>query len=51
MENICYLLDAETTLFKAVALPNGISFKPLYHLLGCRLLELGVSMRAFAVCR
>ncbi|WP_037461953.1 DUF3846 domain-containing protein [Sinorhizobium fredii] len=40
MSNTCYLLDPETTIFRAVTLPNGISFKPLYDLLGCRLIEL-----------
>lgn len=40
MSHTCYLLDPETTLFCAVTLPRGISFKPIYELIGCRLIEL-----------
>lgn len=39
MKQIAYLLDPETTIFRAVELPTGISFKPIYDLIGCRLIE------------
>ncbi|MBB4590417.1 hypothetical protein GGE50_006349 [Rhizobium leguminosarum] len=39
MTKTAYLLDPETTLFRPVKLQDGISFKPLYELIGCRLIE------------
>lgn len=40
MKQTAYLLDPETTIFRTVELPGGISFKPIYDLIGCRLIEL-----------
>ena len=39
MKQTAFLLDPETTIFRAVELPGGISFKPIYDLIGCRLIE------------
>ncbi|MCA1444661.1 hypothetical protein I6F07_31710 [Ensifer sp. IC4062] len=35
MENLVYLLDPETTLFRAVELAGAVSVKPISDLLGC----------------
>ncbi|AJD43748.1 hypothetical protein RGR602_PB00211 (plasmid) [Rhizobium gallicum bv. gallicum R602sp] len=40
MNNIAYVLDSETTLFRAVELQIGISFSPIYDLVGSPLIEM-----------
>ncbi|OWK25360.1 hypothetical protein AJ87_11140 [Rhizobium yanglingense] len=40
MENIAYLLDPETALFRAIELPGAIRFKPICDLLGCSLAQM-----------
>lgn len=42
MKQTAYLLDPDpdTTIFRAFELPDGISFKPIHDLIGCRLIEL-----------
>lgn len=37
--NTAYLLDPETTIFKPVELPVSTGIRPIYELIGCRLLE------------
>jgi len=40
MENVVYLLDPETALFRAVELVGAISVKPISDLLGCKLTQM-----------
>ncbi|KSV73559.1 hypothetical protein N183_24300 [Sinorhizobium sp. Sb3] len=37
--NTAYVLDPETTIFKPVGLPVSTGIRPVYELIGCRLLE------------
>ncbi|RVL80278.1 hypothetical protein CN140_20250 [Sinorhizobium meliloti] len=37
--NTAYVLDPETTIFKPVALQVDLGIRPLYEIIGCRLLE------------
>ncbi|MEY9534693.1 DUF3846 domain-containing protein [Sinorhizobium fredii] len=37
--NTAYVLDPETTIFKPVGLPVSTGIRPVYDLIGCRLLE------------
>ncbi|MES0000949.1 DUF3846 domain-containing protein [Mesorhizobium sp. M0051] len=39
MKQTGYLLDPETTIFRAVEFPAGNSYKPLHDLIGCRMTE------------
>ncbi|MER9651432.1 DUF3846 domain-containing protein [Mesorhizobium sp. M0199] len=39
MKRVGYLLDSETTLFRAVEFPAGNSYKPLYDLISCQMIE------------
>ncbi|MER8374521.1 protein psiB [Mesorhizobium sp. M1406] len=39
MKQTGYLLDPETSIFRAVEFPAGNSYKPLYDLIGCRMIE------------
>ncbi|WP_026617528.1 hypothetical protein [Ensifer aridi] len=40
MENLVYLLDPETTLFRAVELAGAVSIKPISDLLGCEVTQM-----------
>ena len=40
MNNIAYVLESDTTLFRAVELQIGISFSPIYDLVGSSLIEM-----------
>ncbi|MCO5965928.1 hypothetical protein [Sinorhizobium meliloti] len=40
MENVVYLLDPETALFRSVELVGAISFKPISDLLACKLTKM-----------
>lgn len=40
MQNVVYLLDPETALFRVVELFDAISFKPISDLLGCKLTQM-----------
>ncbi|WP_037435649.1 DUF3846 domain-containing protein [Sinorhizobium fredii] len=40
MENVVYLLDPATALFRPVELLGTISFKPISELLGCKLTQM-----------
>ncbi|TIM05514.1 hypothetical protein [Mesorhizobium sp.] len=41
MRQTAYLLDPETTNFRAVEFPAGNSYKPLYDLISCQMIEVG----------
>ena len=40
MENLVYLLDPETTLFRAVELAGAVNIKPISDLLGCEVTQM-----------
>ncbi|TIL49625.1 protein psiB [Mesorhizobium sp.] len=39
MKQTAYLLDPETTIFRALEFPAGNSYKPLYDLISCQMIE------------
>ncbi|THK33381.1 hypothetical protein EHS39_36820 [Ensifer sp. MPMI2T] len=40
MENVVYVLDPETALFRAIELVGAISLKPISDLLGCKITQM-----------